>query len=412
MTQSKYVLKPFLPTTAGRLANHTPRRRKLPAFASGAELFSQAAAKFGLGKAVRFSRGHPAGKSYQRIREFSAELICSARAQVPGLPHIHLGFIADRSVNAFAFKSDGRYFIALTSGTVFMLEFLFMRMFSDSRLFEHIGEPDEEADNLSPLSCCVPTLEEMIKAGRMPTAPRTLHRRRYASTLFEQAVLFLVGHEIAHITLGHVDYLQSKTSAALVAELGQNAVDPSALIERQCLEAHADMRAVLSRFASLQLSHANQNPAPAPWSARPLSEAHLIFLWAFAMNSLFQLFGDVRFNARPAAPESYPPLPLRRAMASVTAYAVVIDHWNSALKEQALHALRTAMTYAEHALGVIFGESASPKYGDDVFSSLGQGHHHQLMVQLLSLQGKLAPYSHEPAMSPERSHSGKSVITT
>jgi hypothetical protein len=285
-------------------------------------------------------------------------------------------------------------------------------MFSDSRLFGHIGEPGKEADNHVPLRGCVPTLEEMIKTGRMPTPPRTLLRRRYASALFEQAVLFLVGHEIAHITLGHVDYLQSKTGAAVVAELGQNAADPGALSERQCLEAHADMRAVLSRIASLQLNHAKENPAPAPWSARPLSESHFIFLWAFAMNSLFQLFGDVRFNPQSVAPQSYPPLSLRRAMASVTAYAVVIDYWNSALKEQALHALRTAMTYAEHALAVIFGEQASPKYGEDAFSCLGQEHHRQLMVQLLSLQEKLAPYSHEPTMSPEPSHSGISVITT
>ena len=36
-------------------------------------------------------------------------------------------------------------------------------------------------------------------------------RWSYAIHLLRQAIFFLVGHEIAHISHGHVDYMESKT---------------------------------------------------------------------------------------------------------------------------------------------------------------------------------------------------------
>jgi len=62
--------------------------------------------------------------------------------------------------------------------------------------------------------------EKMFQAGFTPIPPRDESRLEYAMHLRAYALHFLIGHEIAHITLGHVDYLNSINAAALIEELG------------------------------------------------------------------------------------------------------------------------------------------------------------------------------------------------
>jgi hypothetical protein len=363
-----------------------------------AEIFNREITRLGLGYRKEISPDHPARKGYEHIRNIAEELIASAKENLPRLPDIHFDFIYKEDINAVAFKSEGRYFIGLTTGTIYMLELVIMRMLSDSHLFDTIGNPSEEANDLTPLVGYLPKAEQMNKAGFRPKRPKTKPRLSYAWHLIDQALLFLVGHEIAHITLGHVDYMQSKAGTALVAELGWNAPTPDGLIERQCLETQADMRSVISRIASLKLTyigHASGNSEIFPWLDSNPSEAHLIFDWAFAMNLLFRLFGDVRFNTSQLATNPYPPLPLRRVMATTIAYGAVMGQWNPTLKEKALHALQTAMKYSEHAFAAVLGEKISTEGLADAYSPLGREHHKCLMKYSFELQKQLAPFSYE-----------------
>jgi hypothetical protein len=363
-----------------------------------AEIFHRETLRHGLGGRLNFQSDNSAAKIYGQIKKRSEELILSARENLPGLPHIHLDFVSNENVNAFAFKSDGKYYIGLTYGTIYLLELIFMRMLSDSHLFDIVGNPNEESDNLPPLAGFLPQAKKMYQAGKIAKRPKTIKRQYYAIHLFDQALLFLIGHEIAHITLGHIDYMQSKSKAALVAEMEWNAPDSEGLIERQCLEAQADMRSVFSRIESIKLSHiayaSNASKFPSWLDSNP-SEARLIFDWAFAMNSLFRLFGDVRFNSSQLATNSYPPLPLRRAMATEIAYSAVMARWNPALKEKTLHALQTAMKYSEHAFAMILGEEISIGGLADAYSTLGKEHHKHLLEYSFRLQKQLAPFSYE-----------------
>jgi hypothetical protein len=157
------------------------------------------------------------------------------------------------------------------------------------------------------------------------------------------------------------------------------------------------MRSVFSRIGSLRLTYiaSESGDLKVSWLNSNPSEAHLIFDWAFAMNLLFRLFGDVRFNASQLVTSSYPPLPLRRAMATTTAYAAVMEKWNPALKEKALHALRTALKYSEHAFATILGEKMSAEGLTDAYSPLGKEHYKHLMEYSFELQKRLAPFSYE-----------------
>jgi hypothetical protein len=63
--------------------------------------------------------------------------------------------------------------------------------------------------------------------------------------------MFLIGHEIAHITLGHVDYIASKTGSGFVPELGWDLPTEEGKLERQAMEVQADYRSVVSAIKRL-----------------------------------------------------------------------------------------------------------------------------------------------------------------
>ncbi len=375
---------------------------------TSAEIFHREIVRLGLGARMKITdvipAEHPARKVYDHIRHISEELIVSAKGNLTGLPHIHFDFIYNENINAVAFKSENQYFIGLTTGTIYMLELVIMRMLSDSRLFDTIGNPSEEAKDLPPLIGYAPKAEQMNKAGLRPKPPRTKPRLDYAGHLNDQALLFLIGHELAHITLGHVDYLQSRAGTAFVTEMGWNAPDEERLIERQCLEAQADMRSVFSRIGSLKLTHiaGKTSNLKVSWLDSNLSEENLIFDWAISMNLLFRLFGDVRFNASQLVTSSYPPLPLRRAMATEAAYVAVMGSWDSALKNNASHALHMAMKYSEHAFAIILGGKVSVEGLTVAYGTSGKEHRKRLMAQSVEMQKRLEPFSYETMFDPNK----------
>src|SRR5205823_3004012 len=159
-------------------------------------IFERAVRQRGLGRPATFSPGHPGAEGYKHIRRFAEELVSSARGFINELPPIHVDFVANGMVNAFAFKEEDCYFVGINTGTVFMLEFLFMRMLSDPRLFPNIGIPSEETAQPD-LTKCIPSAGEMASAGYRSSHPKNRARHYYASLMFEQAMLFLVGHELA-----------------------------------------------------------------------------------------------------------------------------------------------------------------------------------------------------------------------
>jgi hypothetical protein len=171
-----------------------------------------------------------AEKGYEHLRDILSALVIDACKLVPDLPEIIFGFSRSEHPNAHAFRSNGKYFVVVTSGTVFLLELVIMRMLSDARLFAEIGNVNEEASGLPPLSNFEPNARNMTSLGYRAKRPQTKARHIYAIRLLEEALLFLVGHEIAHITLGHVDYLEHKGLSA-VTELGWHGSMADAVIE-------------------------------------------------------------------------------------------------------------------------------------------------------------------------------------
>jgi hypothetical protein len=350
--------------------------------------------------------------SYGFITHIAENLIASARDHLPGLPPIHFDFIHNQSINAFAFKAEGRYFIAFNTGTRYMLELIFFRMLSDAGLFDFVYSPAGEDSTLPPLKYTL-RAEDMYQAGILPVPPKTEERRSYADMLLHHAFMFLIGHELAHITFGHVDYVLSKTGSGFIPELGWDLPNQEAKLERQAMEAAADMRSILSAIESARLLHKSPTPDKPAWIDKRRSLWDLVFDCSFAINTACRIFGDAAVEELDLPESSYPPWPLRRLMMELAAGAhasytatgkppETADEIAKALKAGSIYtkALRAGSIYTEIAFLKIMFEDYESRYGGkglyQVSSPLGLEYFNKVQDYLTNtLSAKLEPFAYE-----------------
>lgn len=251
---------------------------------------------------------------YDRVRSIAMDFIRSAHLHVPKLPRIHFGFVDSPLVNAYALKYEGEYFIAVTAGAIVMLNLVFTRIMANPRTLLRIGDANSERSDLPTIPWAELNAEKLYEAGVRPAAPRDNKRFTYAQYVSDQAVMFLVGHEIAHVTRGHVDYLSQHANVSLLSEVGWEGAGEQR-ITRQAIEIDADWRSIDARCGSNYLTTKHNKGVVPEWSDKPLSVDDTQFDWAFAVNVLFRLFGDEVFTGADLQAHSYPPLALRRRLA-------------------------------------------------------------------------------------------------
>lgn len=144
---------------------------------------------------------------YDELTSRVEGLIQSARSVVPGLPPIYFDFVIRPEVNAFAARRGGAFFIGVNTGLVFLLRLLTGRMLSDRGLFPWVGNPKDEDPQVPKIQTYTAHADQMW-ASEEVVEPRGKMRRAYANHLTDRALMFFVGHEIAHISRGHVGYLE------------------------------------------------------------------------------------------------------------------------------------------------------------------------------------------------------------
>ncbi len=346
-----------------------------------AEIFDREMKPFGSRLDRRIPAGTPAESLYTQIEQAANGMILSARSHVPRLPEIHFDFIHNGEINAYAFKSEGRYFVGVTTGTLYMLQVVLSRMLAERALFPSYGNPNGEADDLPPLKGYVAHAQKMCDAGLRLVLPRTPFRFQCSGYFFFQAFSFLLGHEIAHIARGHVDYWEAETGSSFVAELTGGGSAPTPKIERQTIEMDADMRSIFANAASLELTNRNAARLLNPWTSAFPDLETLIWDWAFAMHTLFRLFGDIQFRPSELTTDTYPPLPVRRAIARATSYAAfAVREPTPSRKEMVLRALTAAGEYCEVAFAKILGTEVSTEGYLAALGPAAKEHHDRLIA--------------------------------
>jgi hypothetical protein len=333
--------------------------------------------------------------AYDDIAERANDLIALARGAVKGLPSIYFDFIVNPQINAVAFRADEQYFIGLNTGTLFMLRMVIGRMLSDPRAFLSVGDPAEERDDLESIAGYVPNADSMYRSTKILT-PRNAIRQAYAGFAIDQAVMFFIGHEITHISHGHVDYLLQERRIPYSSESSNLQPDNSELrFERQCLEQDADRRSIISRIDSLRVTMADPHYPRLPWAPAAKGPKRIIRDWNASLSILFRLFGDVRFTRTELVEANYPPLPIRRLYAEAVAHWEIDHKWTDGKTTPVRDALNEGRNEAEEAFAIILGEPVAMTGLVQAMTEDGRAHTMRLQDYFNStLVEKLRPYSY------------------
>lgn len=251
----------------------------------------------------------------ERIRPY----IQSAIDGHPGMPGIDYAIINDRRLNAFATCSPNGFFVGINLGVFEILLAIFQRIMSDPRVLPEIGEPWRERDDLETLpavSGCAKTL----KSGPGLAMPNCEIRRVYAVHLFQTALDFLVGHELTHISNGHVSWLRDRLGGLVLSEFGSDGWSEMDALDRQALEMDADCGAVCDAIWTIYTRLNDRSSLPPEITSFYEDATTALFTWAFATQSVFRLFGNARLNFGHLHTPTYPPLQLRRGWTTSTAF--------------------------------------------------------------------------------------------
>jgi hypothetical protein len=119
-----------------------------------------------------------------------------------------------------------------------------------------------------------------------------------------------MGHEIAHITNGHLAYLYPGMSQAFLSEFGAIPSDPAGRFDRQVLEWDADaMAASAFGIGPIRRRVANSQIATRPKYFSDPGAA--VRAWQAAVSTFFLMFGTESFVGVDLGAIPYPPTPLR-----------------------------------------------------------------------------------------------------
>jgi hypothetical protein len=347
----------------------------------------------------RYTRIFPAGSepeiAYRTMRNWASALIQDARGFVPGLPHIHFDFVYSGVPNAFAFKDSGRYFIGMTTGLPYLLSLIVFRMLGDRRILPLIGNPQLEVADQPPLTGYTAHAQNMAEAGLRPTLPNCPARLSYGTHLRQSATIFILAHELAHIARGHVDFGNAKDGTGMIDERGLLFGASRDVFETQVFEMDADKRATLLGISSARLTYETNGQTNSPWSATPETPESLLFLWSFAVNTIFRLLGDGTFTTAELATEDHPPHATRRSMIMQTALAFV-DGWRKDFHDGALAALRLGMEETDRSFEMILGSNTTRSGIPEAFSTPMQEYYHSLQNYWFNdLAPRVEPFAFE-----------------
>ena len=228
---------------------------------------------------------------------------------------IYADFVDDGECNACAGIHDSMGLVAINRGTILLNIEMFNRMFSHPVVLSNIGNSKNERRSGRHSEGMPTNYDDLIdmrrKAGRSLFSPPPLDndRQGVAQMCIEMAWSFIVMHEITHIVHGHVDYLRATRQMRSILELAADgSVASGNDLDRQAIELWADNRAASVVFRGLM----KKTTGPFVNRLFPLPAGKL-FIWAFAVFSLFRLWG-LKFELMSLQHPTHPPTLLRFEM--------------------------------------------------------------------------------------------------
>ncbi len=157
---------------------------------------------------------------------------------------LHVSFVNDKNVNAFAGKKKNFDYIFINAGVIEKIYGTMMGMLSIPTFLPGIGSIENEEAPEQALNGGFPRMP-LLRKGVEPEPfqiciPADEHRNSFAMWLAECAVTFLVLHEIGHVLAGHLEILEQQGLAPQIAEFSDSRMTGEAMPPTGILEYDAD----------------------------------------------------------------------------------------------------------------------------------------------------------------------------
>ena len=230
------------------------------------------------------------------------------KQRYPKLPPVQFGVILNPSLNAFAAKSDGKYYLGLHFGALLILHDAFNKMFASRDIQPKIGNCQLETNEKKNLSVRPENGDLIFDPSQENVKISDPIRADLARYYTDTAVSFVILHEMCHIIRGHVGYLASKKGHATWSEIALGS-EQQAMGNNlwQSLEMDADSFATNHFF----LLH-DRNRDRFPMLIKDIKDFYSH--WIFTTYVFFRLMGFNELDYESDKLFAHPPAVLRMAM--------------------------------------------------------------------------------------------------
>jgi hypothetical protein len=174
---------------------------------------------------------------------------------------IYFDIVDNANVNAGAKKFEGSYFIGMFRGTIDVFAFLARKFAAHPKILHDFGNPSKEINTNKVYNAIIKNSNSIIEE-EPPARPITEERNRLCELIFQQSILNILFHEIAHIINGHVDLMQlSGITGLQEMEAEKLNLTPILSLDSQTLEIDADgFSAQQTLFDILSVFETNNSP--------------------------------------------------------------------------------------------------------------------------------------------------------
>jgi hypothetical protein len=252
------------------------------------------------------------------LRRYATRRIAKITDEDSLKPNIYFDFVDDPRFNAVATVLDHDYLILVNSRVILETADLFRNLFALPRFAPQIGNPSLECEldirSVSVAARGASIIDIMPHPPRIPNCPT---RELVASIFAQNALEFLILHELGHIRNGHRPYLSDFRPhvPALLAEAEAPSNDQGdALLARHTFEMDADSHAIVHGVNELL------GLIGSTWSApdrKPLEQVYgtperALYAYILTIYALLRCFGKESWSPQTIWKSTHPPPEIRQ----------------------------------------------------------------------------------------------------
>ena len=320
---------------------------------------------------------------------------------LPKLPRVVVDYVDSPSAEAYAFKYNDSYIIAVYYGLILVLEFMFDSLLSNRQFLPEIGSPQAERDDL-PVIPIMPSYDAIASGlsthglNRSDFIPKGEERRGVANFLTVVSIHFMFGHEFRHIQAGHADYYHDGLNLAYISEYASTGNPIDVAMKKQAMEWDCDRFAFHAELDGRWHTRAKALQSPSAFAHFYLDSKLLFFLCMLACSGFFRLLDDDKPPRPLWSTRSHPPSRIRRGILLNTGLVWGELRYPHEFGESARFEIADRCAREIEILLSSLGASHFDRDYSILVSTQAVNHESEIMAAWQSILGKLATYTHVP----------------